>query len=75
MRSGADVFTNMVESFYDGVLSRVIFADHPHPYLVHVITSLLAGNVFDKDARWLADARTRISRGELTKLIAQSTPR
>jgi flavin-dependent dehydrogenase len=61
MRSGADVFQNMVESFYEGVLMRVLFAERPHPYLVHVITSLLAGNVFDKDARWLADARTRIA--------------
>jgi flavin-dependent dehydrogenase len=70
MRSGADIFVNMVESFYEGVLSRIIFADRPHPYLVHVITSLLAGNVFDADARWLRDARVRMSRAELAKMLA-----
>ena len=69
MRSGADVFTSMVESFYEGVLSRMIFADNPHPYLVHVVTSLLAGNVFDRDARWLRDARSRMTQSELHRML------
>jgi flavin-dependent dehydrogenase len=72
MRAGADVFMNMVESFYDGVLSRLIFADKPHPYLRRVITSLLAGNVFDTDARWLHDARTRMSRPALARMLAST---
>jgi flavin-dependent dehydrogenase len=73
MRAGADVFLNIVESFYDGVLSRLIFADKPHPYMRHVITSLLAGNVFDTSSRWLEDARTRMSRPALAALL-RGTP-
>jgi flavin-dependent dehydrogenase len=72
LRAGADVFMNMVESFYEGVLSRLIFADKPHPYLRRVITSLLAGNVFDTEARWLNDARTRMSRPALAAMLASS---
>jgi flavin-dependent dehydrogenase len=59
VRRGADTFLTMVESFYRGMLPPLLFADKPHPYLRHVITSLLSGNVFDEHARWLKDARTR----------------
>ena len=69
VRSGADIFLNIVESFYEGVLSRIMFADKPHPYLRHVITSLLAGNVFDDGARWLPDARVRMSRPALASML------
>jgi flavin-dependent dehydrogenase len=72
MRAGADMFLNIVESFYEGVLSRILFADKPHPYMRHVVTSLLAGNVFDRDARWMADARTRMSRPALARLLTGS---
>jgi flavin-dependent dehydrogenase len=72
MRTGADLFLEMVESFYEGVLSRLFFVDAPHPYVRRVITSLLAGNVFDRDARWLRDARKRMARAELMKLLAGS---
>jgi len=70
MRSGADVYMNLVQSFYEGVLSRILFADKPHPYVRHTITSLLAGNVFARDARWLEDARTRMSRAALAEMLA-----
>jgi flavin-dependent dehydrogenase len=69
MRAGAGLFLDMVGSFYDGVLSRLFFVDKPHPYVRRVITSLLAGNVFDDDARWLEEARTRMSRPALLKLL------
>jgi flavin-dependent dehydrogenase len=59
VRRGTDTFLTMVESFYRGMLPPLLFADKPHPYLRHVITSLLSGNVFDEEARWLKDARTR----------------
>jgi flavin-dependent dehydrogenase len=64
VRRGTDLFLMMVESFYQGMLPQLLFADKPHPYLRHVITSLLAGNVFDEDARWLRDARTRFKARE-----------
>ncbi len=72
MRSGGALFLDMVESFYEGLLARLFFAERPHPYLVRVITSLLAGNVFDRDARWLAEARVRMGRPALTRLLTGS---
>ncbi len=59
IRQGADIFLALVESFYKGMLPPLLFADKPHPYLRRVITSMLSGNVFDEEARWLRDARTR----------------
>jgi flavin-dependent dehydrogenase len=59
VRRGSDTFLMMVEAFYQGMLPPLLFAERAHPYLRHVITSLLSGNVFDEDARWLRDARTR----------------
>jgi flavin-dependent dehydrogenase len=66
VRRGADTFLMMVESFYRGMLPPLLFADKPHPYLRHVITSLLSGNVFDEHARWLKDARTRFRSRDAT---------
>jgi flavin-dependent dehydrogenase len=59
VRQGADLFLMMVESFYAGMLPPLLFAEKPHPYMRHVITSLLSGNVFDAEARWVKDVRTR----------------
>jgi flavin-dependent dehydrogenase len=64
VRRGGALFQMMVESFYRGMLPPLLFADRPHPYLRHVIASLLSGNVFDDDARWLKDARTRFKARE-----------
>jgi len=66
---GSEVFLMMVENFYQGMLPPLLFADKPHPYLRHVITSLLAGNVFDEHARWLKDARTRFKTRDATSPI------
>ncbi len=59
VRQGADLFLSLVESFYRGMLPPLLFADKPHPYLRRVITSMLAGDVFDGDSRWIKDARAR----------------
>jgi flavin-dependent dehydrogenase len=59
VRAGAEMFLTMVEAFYLGMLPPLLFAEKKHPYMRHVITSLLAGDVFDGEARWLKDARTR----------------
>ena len=59
VREGAELFLALVESFYAGMLPPLLFAEKPHPYMRHVITSLLSGNVFDAEARWLKEARTR----------------
>jgi flavin-dependent dehydrogenase len=71
VRQGAELFLTLVESFYDGMLPPLLFADKPHPYLRHVITSLLSGNVFDEEARWLKDARTRFKPRDSTSTRAE----
>lgn len=73
MRSGGDLYVSMVRSFYEGLLSRLMFADKPHPYIRRVITSLLAGDVFDPDARWLEDARTRMTRPALLEMLSAAS--
>jgi flavin-dependent dehydrogenase len=72
VRGGAELFLAMVQSFYEGILSRLMFVDRPHPYIRRVITSLLAGNVFETDSRWLDDARTRMTRPALLQMLAAS---
>ena len=59
MRAGADLFTGVVQAFYAGDLIPLIFADPQHPFLRRAITSLLSGDVFDADARWVREMRTR----------------
>jgi flavin-dependent dehydrogenase len=59
VRQGAELFLTLVENFYQGMLPPLLFADKPHPYLRRVITSMLAGDVFDGESRWIKDARAR----------------
>jgi flavin-dependent dehydrogenase len=58
-RAGAEMFTGAVQAFYDGDLTRYLFAQPQHPFLRRAITSLLSGDVFDLDATWARDVRTR----------------
>jgi flavin-dependent dehydrogenase len=73
MRSGAGLFLAMVQAFYDGVLSRLMLTPKPKPYIKRLITSLLAGDVFDADARWQADARQRMTRPAMLEMLAQAS--
>jgi flavin-dependent dehydrogenase len=59
MRAGADLFLGTVQAFYDGELASYLFADPQHPFLRRAITSLLAGDVFDGDALWAREMRSR----------------
>jgi flavin-dependent dehydrogenase len=58
-RAGAEMFLGAVQAFYSGELVSYLFADPQHPFLRHAITSLLAGDVFDGDAVWSREMRTR----------------
>jgi flavin-dependent dehydrogenase len=58
-RRGTDTFLGAVQAFYEGPLQEYLFAEKQHPYLRKAITSMLAGDVFDEDARWVRDMRTR----------------
>jgi flavin-dependent dehydrogenase len=59
MRRGAELFIGVVQAFYDGALVPLLFAEKQHPFLRRAITSMLAGDVFDDEARWARDVRTR----------------
>ena len=61
VRAGADVFLAAVTAFYSGGLAPHLFAQDPHPFFRRAITSLLAGDVFDPDARWLTELRSRFA--------------
>ncbi len=60
-RLGTDTFTDAVRAFYIGGLRRYIFVEKQHTYLRRAITSLLAGDVFSRDARWIKDVRVRLA--------------
>jgi flavin-dependent dehydrogenase len=61
MRAGADLFLGAVQAFYEGDLAGYIFAEPQHPFLRKAITSMLAGDVFDDQARWVREMRARFT--------------
>jgi 2-polyprenyl-6-methoxyphenol hydroxylase-like FAD-dependent oxidoreductase len=64
MRAGAELFLGAVQGFYAGDLVNYLFAEPQHPFLRRAITSLLAGDVFNTDARWVHEIRARFSSRE-----------
>ncbi|HSY21849.1 MAG TPA: NAD(P)/FAD-dependent oxidoreductase [Polyangiaceae bacterium] len=58
-RAGAELFLGAVQAFYSNELVSYLFAEPQHPFLRRAITSLLAGDVFDGDAVWSREMRTR----------------
>jgi flavin-dependent dehydrogenase len=58
-RAGAELFLGAVQAFYAGDLISYLFAEPQHPFLRRAITTLLAGDVFDADARWAREVRAR----------------
>lgn len=59
MRKGASLFLGAVQAFYEGKLQEYLFADRPHPFMRHAITSMLSGDVFEGDDRWQREMRAR----------------
>jgi len=59
MRAGTDFFLGAVQAFYAGELAPLLFAEPQRPFLRRAITSLLAGDVFEPDARWAGEVRAR----------------
>jgi flavin-dependent dehydrogenase len=59
LRTGVDLFVGAVQAFYASDLVSYIFAEPQHPFLRRAITSMLAGDVFDEDARWAREMRKR----------------
>lgn len=58
---GAATFTDAVHAFYAGGLLRYLFAEKKHTFLRRSVTSLLSGDVYSLDARWIKDVRVRLA--------------
>jgi len=61
VKLGTDTFVDAVQAFYSGGLIRYLFAEKKHTFLRRSITSLLAGDVYSSDARWIKDVRMRLA--------------
>ncbi len=61
VKHGTDTFVEAVQAFYAGGLVRYLFAEKQHTFLRRSITSLLAGDVYQSDSRWLKAVRSRLS--------------
>jgi flavin-dependent dehydrogenase len=61
VRRGAELFLTAVQAFYAGKLLPYMFASNPRTFLRRAITSMLAGDVFDGEARWARDMKTRLA--------------
>ncbi len=59
LRLGSELFTGAVQAFYAGDLAAYLFAEPQHPFLRRAITTMLAGSVFDAEARWSREMRAR----------------
>jgi flavin-dependent dehydrogenase len=59
LRAGAELFLGAVQAFYAGDLVSYLFAEVQHPFLRRAITSMLSGDVFDGNARWAREMRSR----------------
>jgi flavin-dependent dehydrogenase len=59
VRSGTDLFVGAVQAFYQGILQPYLFAEKQHPFMRKAITSMLSGDVFDENARWAKEMRSR----------------
>ena len=58
---GTATFLDAVQAFYAGGLLRYLFAEKKHTFLRRSVTSLLSGDVYSLDARWIKDVRTRLA--------------
>jgi flavin-dependent dehydrogenase len=58
---GAATFTDAVHAFYAGGLLRYLFAEKKHTFLRRSVTSLLSGDVYSPDTRWIKDVRVRLA--------------
>ena len=61
VRRGAELFLAAVQAFYAGKLLPYMFASNPRTFLRRAITSMLAGDVFDGEARWARDMKSRLA--------------
>jgi flavin-dependent dehydrogenase len=61
VKLGTETFVDAVQAFYAGGLVRYLFAEKQHTFLRRSITSLLAGEVYSREARWIRDVRVRLA--------------
>jgi flavin-dependent dehydrogenase len=61
LRKGVDTFRAFVESWYRGSLQRVFFHKDPPPAVRRMISSILAGYVWDQTNPYVAETRRRLA--------------
>lgn len=61
LRKGVDTFRAFVEAWYRGSLQRVFFHPKPPPSVRRMISSILAGYVWDRTNPYVAETRRRLA--------------
>ena len=69
---GVDTFRAFVEAWYDGSFRTVLFAPNPREPITRMITSVLAGQVWDLDNPFVRDPQRKLS--QLARLIERTAP-
>ena len=67
MMQGIDTFRSYVNTWYDGTLDTIFFADNPNLEIKNMICSVLAGYVWDQNNPYVKDHHTALKK--LAKLI------
>lgn len=67
---GVDTFRSFVEAWYDGSFRRVLFAPDPREPITRMITSVLAGQVWDLDNPFVREPQRKLS--QLVRLLERS---
>jgi flavin-dependent dehydrogenase len=62
MMQGVDTFRTYVNSWYDGTLDTIFFANNQKPEIKSMICSVLAGYVWDKNNPYVKDHKTAVTK-------------
>jgi flavin-dependent dehydrogenase len=72
MMRGVDTFRTFVEAWYDGSFQTVLFAPDPKPSVTRMITSVLAGYVWDTENPFVREHKRKLP--QLARLLARLQP-
>ena len=64
---GVDTFRAFVEGWYDGSFRRILFAPNPTESITRMLTSVLAGQVWDLDNPFVREPQRKLS--QLARLL------
>ncbi len=72
MMRGIDTFRTFVEAWYDGSFHTVLFAPNPKDSITRMITSVLAGYVWDMDNPFVREHKRKLP--QLARLLTRMRP-